>query len=457
MYGISYSGMTQWAAAIARPPHLMAMAPLSCTWNWVDSSTWYLAPGVFALGMAVSWSANMTAWEAERRGVAPPLAAIAEAERISDEAGFVDPTARAKVVELQNGAIRPLFDRRPLRDIEELAELAPWFRDWCDHDDPDDAYWRRISAAAHVEDITLPVLHLTGWYDLFTKGGLDAFSTLQGKGVAGQRLVAGPWNHMGGQSRPDAAAELEPIIDPSPESTMMRFFGRHLKGDHPELDDEPPVRLFVMGENRWRDEHEWPLARTVWTPYHLRGDGSLSTDAPKDERPDSFVYDPADPVRGSMALGPALGDPVDLDAVARRSDVLVYTTAPFDTPVEITGPVSLELWASSSAVSTDFTARLIEVFPDGRAVLLCQGVVRTGPTTEGDRHEIDLWATSVVVEAGHRLRLDVSSSDFPLYDLNPNTGARITHDGSGETVQATQHVFHDEQRPSRLILPIIPR
>jgi uncharacterized protein len=217
------------------------------------------------------------------------------------------------------------------------------------------------------------------------------------------------------------------------------------------------VRLFVMGENRWRDENEWPLARTVWTPYHLRGDGSLSPEVPADEPPDSFVYDPADPVRGSMALGPALGDPVDLDAVARRSDVLVYSTAPFDAPVEITGPVSLELWASSSAESTDFTARLIEVFPDGRAVPLCQGVVRTGPTAEGDRHEIDLWATSVVVEAGHHLRLDVSSSDFPLYDLNPNTGARITHDGSGETVPATQHVFHDERRPSRLVLPIIPR
>ena len=211
-----------------------------------------------------------------------------------------------------------------------------------------------------------------------------------------------------------------------------------------------------MGENRWRDEHEWPLARTEWTLVPPTRDGALSTEPPVDEPPDAFVYDPADPVRGSIAIGSVLGDPVDLDAVARRADVLVYTTPPLDHDVEITGPVSVELWASSSAVNTDFTARLIEVFADGRVAALCQGIVRTGVTGAGTglreayRYEIDLWATSVLVKAGHRLRLHISSSEFPTYDLNPNTGARITHDDSGA------HGAGDPARLPRRAPPVPP-
>ena len=163
-----------------------------------------------------------------------------------------------------------------------------------------------------------------------------------------------------------------------------------------------------------------------------------------------------------MAIGPTYDDPVDLDAVAGRSDVLVFTTEPLVEDTEITGPVTLELWASSSAPSTDFTAKLIEVFADGTNSPLCQGVVRTSIGTARApvpgavyRYEIDLGATSVLVKAGHRLRLDVSSSEYPTHELNPNTGARITHDA--RTVPATQHVFHDALHPSHLILPIIPR
>ena len=165
---------------------------------------------------------------------------------------------------------------------------------------------------------------------------------------------------------------------------------------------------------------------------------------------------------GSIAIGPTFNDPVDLDSVAARDDVLVYTSEPLDEDLEITGPVTVELWASTTAPSTDFTAKLVEIRGDGSNVHLCQGVVRSGageapPPVPGSasRHEIDLVATSVVIRSGHRLRLDVSSSEFPTYELNPNTGHRITHDS--ETAPATQHVFHDELHPSRLILPIIPR
>jgi putative CocE/NonD family hydrolase len=245
----------------------------------------------------------------------------------------------------------------------------------------------------------------------------------------------------------------------------MRFFAHHLKGELPGYDDEPPVRIYVMGDNVWRDEQEWPLARTQWTSYYLHeasGQHQLSTQPPAREKPDTFVYDPTDPVPSSIALGPTYNDPADLDAVAARPDVLVYTTEPLGEDVEITGPVTVELWASTSAPSTDFTAKLIEVFPDGSAIRLCQGIVRTSageprPRVPGAayRYEIDLTATSIVLKAGHRLRLDVSSSEFPTFELNPNTGSRITHDAT--TAPATQHIFHDELHPSRLILPIIPR
>ncbi|MEU4226979.1 CocE/NonD family hydrolase [Nonomuraea sp. NPDC026600] len=467
MYGTSYSGYTQWTAAIARPPHLVAIAPLTCAWNW-DDSTWYYAPGVLHLGLALSWSALMTTWEAERRGVASPLPKFAEAAKIMDGGGLGGVAELAELNRLEADGTRELLDRRPLRDIEELRELAPWFREWCDRDDPQDPYWRRISAADHIQDIDLPVLHLTGWYDFFAKGGLDAFTTMKRYGVTeqtrkGQRLVVGPWNHGSAQLRPDADPAVGVFIDMSPDGPLMRFFAHHLKGELPGYVDEPPVRLYAMGDNVWREEHEWPLARTQWTSYFLH-DGALSTEAPGDEQPDAYVYDPSDPVPGSLRTGATYGDPVDLNAVAERPDVLVYTTPPLESDVEITGPVTLELWASSSVENTDFTAKLIEVFPDGGAINVCQGVVRTGvgvaqPRTPGAayRYEIDLWSTSTVVKAGHRIRLDISSSEFPTYDLNPNTGERITHATSAKTVPATQRIFHDELHPSRLILPIIPR
>jgi putative CocE/NonD family hydrolase len=247
------------------------------------------------------------------------------------------------------------------------------------------------------------------------------------------------------------------FFDFSPDAPRMRFFAHHLKGELGGYDDEPPVHIYVMGDNQWRDEQEWPLARTQWTSHHPHADGRLSADTPAEaELPSDFVYDPGDPVPGSIAMGPTYDDRVDLSAVAARPDVLVYTTEPLAADVEITGPVSVELWASTSAPSTDFTAKLIEVFPDGSAMHRCQGIVRVGGQG-GDvqLQGIDLAGTSGVVKAGHRLRLDVSSSEYPTFELNPNTGSRITHDAAIST--ATQHVFHDARRPSRVILPIIPR
>lgn len=480
MFGASYLGLVQWAAAMARPPHLVCIAPTSAAWSFFDSNVWYWQWGVLGLGMALMWTGQMTTWEAERRGVPQTLPVFAKIEQAMHELA-TDATAFEKAIEEQTQLLKELLSRRPLRDIEELRELAPWWRDWCDHEDPRDPYWRQIHASAHIEALQLPILHTTGWYDFFTQGVLEGYRTMKAYGVTqnvrkAQRLVVGPWSHVPGVvPRPDIpSGPTHPDMYALDEgSVTMEFFRHHLKGEAADFDKKPPVRIFVMGANQWRDEWEWPLARTRWTSYFLHsrgsantldGDGSLSPQSPADEPTDSFVYDPNNPVPGPTAVGLTAGVEIDPRNTGRRPDVLVYTSAQLQHDVEVTGPVTLELWATSSATDTDFTAKLIDVFPDGQALPICQGIVRTRyadihPMQPGAiyRFDIELWATSNVFKEGHQIRLHISSSEFPTYDLNPNTGARITHDASGRTLTAEQRIFHDTMHPSRLILPVIPR
>lgn len=478
MWGGSYLGMTQWMAALARPPHLEVIAPVASAPSFFGSNVWYWTPGVMAVGMAVAWSGAQTTWEAVRRGGPPALPEFvafedALTEMLTNPASFM--AAYAK----QDEVLDTLFAVRPLRDIETLRELAPWFRDWCDHPDPGDDYWRPIEAIAHVDHLAVPVIHVSGWYDFFANGTIAGFTAMRRHGPPEvrdqQRLVIGPWSHVPGMiPRPDAPAHsVLGMYDSTPGSPVMAFLERHLKDVVPAELDDPPVRVFVMGENRWRHEQEWPLPATVWTPYYLHsggsantssGDGTLSSAPPAAEPADRFVYDPADPVPGARTVGTPGAPAAAPEAQATRADVLVYTTAPLERDVEVTGPVTLELWASTSAADTDFTAKLLDVFADGTVVPLCQGVVRASVALGHApvpgavyRYAIDLWATGNLFLAGHRMRLQVSSSEYPTYELNPNTGRRITHDDSGDVAVATQRVFHDEQHPSHLVLPVIPR
>lgn len=457
MYGVSYSGMTQWTAAMARPPHLVCIAPALCTWDWTVSG-WYQGDGVLTMGLDILWCAQMTAYEAERRGVEPPLPVFADVARMMDEGALGNLAQLTEFLSMQLDAASEMFAHRPLREIAELVEFAPWFRDMCDHGDPGDAYWRAIGAADRVNDIDLPVLHVAGWYDYFTRGALEAYASMRraapsAEARGAQRLLVGPWNHNGGPGRLDVGLSGGFFFDFTDGSPMMRFFAEHLKG---VANDSAPVRIFVLGADEWRDEQEWPLARTVFTPFHLQASGGLAPDAPCVGAPDSYVHDPLAPVPGPAAVGATFNDRPDMRAVAERPDVLVYTTDPLQVATEITGPVRAEVWAATSAVSTDIVATLLEVFADGTPVVLCQGVMRAAALTPGAvyRHEVDMAATSVVVPAGHRLRLHIASSEYPTYEPNPGTGGRITH--STETVVATQHVFHDPAHPSRIVLPLIP-
>jgi putative CocE/NonD family hydrolase len=290
-----------------------------------------------------------------------------------------------------------------------------------------------------------------------------------------QALLVGPWMHepSGGQRFGEVDFGGDATIDV--DAYELAWLGRQLR-DGGEGDDPPPVRIFVMGPNEWRDELEWPLGRTVWTPYYLRsggsansryGDGELATSpADGDESPDTYVHDPTRPVPFiSDSLSVQIGGPDDYSAIEQRADVLVYTAAELDHDVEVTGPVRLVLYASSSAVDTDFMGKLVDVHPSGFCQRLCDGMVRaryregmrTETFLEPERVyelEVDLWNTSHVFRTGHRIRLEVASSAFPKYDRNLSTGHPLATDT--EPRQATNRVWHTADYPSRLIVPVIP-
>ena len=257
----------------------------------------------------------------------------------------------------------------------------------------------------------------------------------------------------------------------------VRWYDQRLKGINTGIDDDPPIRLFVMGENVWRDEHEWPLARTQYTAFYLHsrgranalhGDGELSREPPGHGPPDAFTYDPENPVPtlGGQSMFIGNSGPKDRRPLERRDDVLVYSTAPLASDLEVTGPVEMTLYAASSAPDTDFTATLVDVHPGGEAIHICEGIVRARfresyeePTLiEPDsiyEYRISLWETSNVFKTGHRIRVEISSSNFPRFDRNLNTGHTPGMDA--EMQPAHQTLYHEVQYASHITLPVIPR
>jgi putative CocE/NonD family hydrolase len=292
------------------------------------------------------------------------------------------------------------------------------------------------------------------------------------------KLLIGPWSHASqrnpvGERTFGFGAQAGLInLQQDLATWQRRWFDHWLKDIDTGILTEPPITLFVMGANLWRDEHEWPLARADETRWYLHADGVLSREVPGAELPDHYTYDPADPVPtrgGATLLTPEYpAGPFDQSPIEARPDVLIYVTDPLESDTEVTGPIRMQLWATSSAPDTDFVARLTDVFPDGRVINLTDGIVRaryrdvaqraTPTLIEPGRpyaYDIDLWATSNVFGAGHRIGLQVTSSSFPRWDRNPNTGAAF---GADATVQvAYQTILHDTEHPSHVVLPLIPR
>jgi len=362
----------------------------------------------------------------------------------------------------------------PLRDLDDAAARdLEFFNDWLDHP-LHDAYWDALDCQSRIPEITAPALLATGWYDIACGLLLDDYAALRrkaGSDVARQpRLIVGPWVHglPEGDVNHGRHAHLAKQVH-----ELFDWYDYWLKGEG-EL-PEKPVKIFVMGTNEWREEEEWPLARAVYTPFYLHsggdantatGDGTLDDTQPGATEPsDTFTYDPSDPVptNGGCFMAPGMGARGQRETEQRR-DVLVYTSAPLSGALEVTGPIRMVLHAATSANDTDFTAKLCDVHPDGTSINLAEGIVRgrfredgeDTPLTPGQIYEfdIDLWAISNVFLEGHRIRVQVSSSNFPQFDRNLNvhgTFARQT-----EFVAADQTIYHDAARPSHILLPIIP-
>ena len=461
MFGGSYVGATQFWAAIAHPPHLAGIAPDVTASNYHDG--WTYQGGAFEQWFNQSWASGLTEDTLRRAS-----------SRITTP--------------LEWRSVLPLADY-PLRAAPDMKALAPYYADWLAHPSYDQ-YWKALSIEEHYARIHVPVFNLAAWYDIFLGGSLRNYEFMKSKAGSeaarkGQRLLVGLGGHAGGwEQRKIGDVDFGEKAPFDGDALVLDWYDMLLKGVHNAFAGGKPVRIFVMGRNEWRDEDDWPLARAKETKYFLHsggdansaaGNGVLSTDAPASglaaaQTKDTFEYDPANPV---PTIGGPLccrGDllkagPFDQKTSEERKDVLVYSTAALAKDVEVTGPVTAELWVSSSAVDTDITAKLVDVAPNGFAQNLTEGILRLRYRDSQERPEplkpgavykvtVDLWATSNVFLAGHKIRLDVSSSNFPRFDRNLNTGeeqARATR-----TAKATNSVVHDKEHPSALILPVVP-
>jgi putative CocE/NonD family hydrolase len=458
-FGGSYVGATQMLAASARPPHLVAIHPVVTASDYYEG--WTYQGGALMQWFTSSWTSGLAADTLRRRSA-----------ELSSPQTWVETL--------------PIEGYRILAP-PPASELAPYYRDWLAHE-ADDDYWRAVRVKDHYGEMAVKGLHQAGWHDIFSRGSIENYVGLHAGAAtpearAGQRLIVGPWGHTPtlaegkvGDVRFGKDAELDE------DDMLLKWADWSLKGVANEYATGAPVRLFIMGENAWRDEAEFPLARARSTRYYLHsargansaaGDGRLSPSPPKREAPDRFDYDPANPVRtlgGRLCCGkdflPYRPGPADQRPNESRQDVLVYSTGPLEKDTEVTGFVSAEVWAQSSAVDTDFTAMLVDVDPSGYARYLADGILRgryresrerAAPLQPGriEKYEIDLGATGNLFKAGHQLRLYVSSSNFPRFDRNLNTGAPLMTGTRME--KAEQVVFHDAAHPSALILPVIPR
>ena len=430
-YGGSYGGGTQWLPAIERPPSLAAICPVM---TWSDPLDGLFARGgALELGLTVRWTLLATGLDHLTRTGAGEDALDALVGDVDGLGDGEDVHWQLPVDRLPGLRRHSVPDLGGLRALEDPAVAAP-FR-----------------VAGRHGRVRVPSLHVGGWHDCFVQGTLDNYAAMVANGRPA-RLLVGPWTHERfsdpiGELRHGARSDRDAAVHPHGDvkDLQLAWLREQLvDGYDAELPDAP-VRIFVMGRDEWRDEREWPPARAVREQWFLRADGSLGREAADAEAASSdFAYDPANPVPtvgGPTVMWPAYpAGPLDQAPVEARPDVLVFTTEPLAEEVEVTGRVRVVLHAESSAPSTDWVARLCDVHPDGRSYNLCDGIVRVSEGADRlGRVEIDLWSTSNAFLPGHRLRVHVTSSSFPRWDRNLNTGDQR----SARVQTARQRVHHD--------------
>ncbi len=463
--GESYMGQVQWLAAPHMPDAVQAMSVLIAPVDHYSDIAY--RGGVLNLGSMLFWCSMMALGEQERRlanGSASPAALQSQAMAL--------------------GNLARLYNTLPLQGMEHLESVSPHFFNWLAHPAYDE-FWRRIDAR-NFDQIDKPVLHIGGWYDIFLNGTLQGYIGLRNRAKdaitrSRQKLIIGPWSH--GTNWTSSYHEQEYGIHASGEAVnlavlQLRWMDRWVRGMANGIDQEPPVRIFVMGRNQWREAADWPLPGTRYIPYYLHsaghantshGDGTLSTTVPATEPADRFVYDPHNPVpsiggANLMPFASSIG-PRDQQTVELREDVLVFSTPVLQQDLTVIGPIIAHLYVSSSAPDTDITCKLVDVHPDGRAILLTDGILRL--RYRHSLHEpqllqpgevvqatIDLWATANVFLAGHRLRIEVSSSCFPKFARNSNTGGDVAGEPSEQYQTAVNVLYHSADYPSHLLLPV---
>jgi putative CocE/NonD family hydrolase len=458
MIGGSYLGIAQWKVALLNSPYLKAIFPVvSGDDDYLDR--FYSPGGAMKLGHRLLWlSENLK------------------------EAGFPRPDFRSYIYHL------------PLRTSDKIAagQTLHLYQEALNHP-VYDSFWKGLSVRENLDRVHVPVFSVGGWYDNYVESDLAAFSALTkgSKGGDSHRIVIGPWPHN--MSAKFAGIDFGDDASAPVRAYQIEWFDHWLKGS-PELGHhhplggwhetrsevaEAPVEIFVMGINRWRDEQEWPLPRARFKPLYFDGkghangaktDGALEWELPRKNKQDAYTYDPKNPVPtqgGAVCCNPKVfpWGPMDQRPVEQRDDILVYTSKPLSREMEVTGPIRAVLYVSTSTPDTDFTAKLVDVFPNGEARNLTDGILRLRYRSGLDKAvlakpgevypiTIDAGVTSNVFLPGHRVRVEISSSNFPRFDRNLNTGASLADDQAPR--KALETVYHGKKYPSRIVLPVVP-
>jgi putative CocE/NonD family hydrolase len=364
-------------------------------------------------------------------------------------------------------------------DLRASGAAVQHYRDWLKHQTYDD-YWKSISDEELLEKVRVPVHTSGGWFDIFLNGTINGFTGMRRMGGTEKarresKMIIGAWGH--GPSQKFGDVDFGPTANRNLIERQLRWYNHYLKGEDNGIDREPPIEIFYMGANKWQHAQEWPLPATKFTPYYLggikansvRGGGTLASTTPPKEGTDEYTYDPNHPVPtlgGNNCCGtPTQAGPKDQRPVEARHDVLVYTSEPLGTPVAIAGPVRMKLFASTDSRDTDWMVKLVDVHPNGFAMNIAEGILRARFRNGLDKmelltpgrayeFEVDMAGTANVFKPGHRIRVDITSSNFPQFDRNPNTGDDL---GSSERVRtAKQTVYHGGTHASHIVLPVVP-
>ena len=449
MYGFSYQGATQLLAAVEQPLGLQCIAPHMTAADLYRG--WFYHQGALRLSSTLGWGIQMLREDARRRGLRDA------ADRL--EAAWSDIRSQAAHV--------PYGEHPAIAD----AALPSYVRDWIAHREHG-TYWRSLDISTRIDQIKIPALHIAGWFDTYLEGSIAGYLALRnhaGNAFAreNQYLIAGPWVHIPWGDRA-GDANFGEAANLNTDEVLLRWFNHWLK-DTGDFSGEPRIRYFSLGPNEWRIANDWPAEAA--DPLYLhsggkansrKGDGTLLTNAPVGDEPrDVFVYDPEVPVLAPG--GPqATSGPSDQSTLEMGNNLLVYTTAPALREIEIFGHPYVRLYAATSAAHADFTAKIVRVAASGRAEFLSIGIARSGwlfRETGYAADEVKAWQFTLepvafVLAQGERLRLEIASSAFPLYDRNPSTDVEPQLAGHSNWKRSTQQVLHSAENPSALYLPV---